>query len=114
MKSLGLLDLLTDYCSDIASTDLQGNNPLKTCKSMIEGILCHEKMNKRRNTPDIKKKEPELIKSSSCYPLVTFADIIGCDEAKQSLLENIILPLTLDPQLRNQIFTGIQRFNYII
>lgn len=37
---------------------------------------------------------------------VFFHDIIGCEEAKQSLFENVILPCKLSNQLRKTLFTG--------
>jgi SpoVK/Ycf46/Vps4 family AAA+-type ATPase len=65
----------------------------------------------RNQVSDKKLIESTSSLKSSYSPIVTFADVIGCDEAKQTLLENIILPLTLDPVLRKQIFTG---YNYNI
>ena len=37
-----------------------------------------------------------------------FSDIIGCQQAKSSLRENVILPLTLDKKIRRTIFRGIR------
>eukprot|EP01041_Mallomonas_annulata_P012929 gene12929-27274_t len=39
---------------------------------------------------------------------IYFDDIIGSDFAKQALHENVILPLTIDKNLRNKIFNGIR------
>ena len=37
-----------------------------------------------------------------------FGDIIGCERAKQLLLENVVLPLTLDEPTRAAVFSGIR------
>ena len=40
---------------------------------------------------------------------VYFDQIIGCDEAKQSLYENVILPFTVSAETKAKLFTGITR-----
>ena len=39
---------------------------------------------------------------------VTFSSIIGSDDAKQSLFENVILPLSMSEDKRMQIFRGVR------
>lgn len=40
---------------------------------------------------------------------VTFDDIIGCDDAKQSIFENIILPFRMPREKQIQIYSGIRQ-----
>lgn len=40
--------------------------------------------------------------------LVTFEDIVGCDQAKQALMENIILPFRMVDDKRQEIFKGFE------
>jgi hypothetical protein len=39
-----------------------------------------------------------------------FQDIIGCNTAKQSLLENIVLPFKLSIESRNEIYRGKYKY----
>lgn len=40
--------------------------------------------------------------------MINFSKIIGCEEAKQILYENIVLPLSLPIQIRSSIFQGVR------
>jgi hypothetical protein len=46
--------------------------------------------------------------TSSSLRLINFSNIIGSDDAKQILYENVILPLSLPETLRLQLFQGIR------
>lgn len=42
---------------------------------------------------------------------LTFADIVGLDEAKQALFERVVLRFTLEKSLRAKIFCGIRKLS---
>jgi len=41
-------------------------------------------------------------------PQIDFSDIIGCEQVKQSLTENIVVPFNLTTTQRNEIYRGIR------
>jgi ATP-dependent 26S proteasome regulatory subunit len=50
----------------------------------------------------------KITHSSSVLREISFQNIIGSDDAKQILYENVILPLSLSASMRSQIFQGIR------
>ena len=50
--------------------------------------------------------------NSNCLELnqnfISFSQIIGCEEAKQILYENIVLPLSLPLNIRSELFQGVR------
>jgi SpoVK/Ycf46/Vps4 family AAA+-type ATPase len=85
---------------------------LQTCIMSLKALLNLMK-SKASTTSDkngsINKSRASNNDISFCYtPNICFDDVIGSDDAKMALVENIILPLKLSKQQSEAIFSGIR------
>eukprot|EP01038_Epipyxis_sp_PR26KG_P009058 gene9058-12218_t len=103
LKSIGLIEA-------IDSDSFNFHSQLATSKLVLERICQKLLDHSLTTTISVKLKEPtdstqEIVCRSSN---ISFASIIGHDNAKQALYENVILPLTIDKQRKLELFKGIR------
>ena len=94
-----LLDILdTSDCHQIIQNleaSLLGCTPLSSAKSTLD-------------TTQQLENSSTVCPNSCTLKSVNFDDVIGNQEAKESLFENVVLPMTLAKELRDQIYVGIR------
>lgn len=110
MKGLALIDLLHE---DATFGDCSS---IKTCKGMLEsiskGLSASEQEHQQSKSDDLssEKEQPQVLAIPPGIMIraadIHFSDIIGCDLAKQSLHENVVLPLTLPSAIKTGLFQG--------
>lgn len=101
-----MVDLL---CDDAMFVD---NEILVTCKGMLDFIsktLVSKKLpelfDDGANQQVMKSIPPQIMQRAT---QVRFADVIGCDAAKQSLHENVVLPFVLCASVKADIYKGLK------
>lgn len=78
---------------------LQLKNHLQTHSSVIPSL---------GSVSTVVSTQSKLGNSGEKLREISFQNIIGSDDAKQVLYENVILPLSLTASMRSQIFQGIR------
>lgn len=114
LKALTLLDL-------VDCTKFEYGTEVKTAKLVLKCLRTElTKRLKESATPIGPTKVATIDKPASnlenetALPFlqssstITFDDIIGCDQAKQWLEENIILQFNVEPRIRAKLFQGIR------
>jgi hypothetical protein len=112
MQALSLVDLVISMYSEHSLRKYSSH--LSTCSSALSEIInftAHDlcKQKSRDKTSELAMEKDENISVSSIeYSEASFADLVGSNSAKQSLYENIVLPLSLSEDMRQKIFQGVR------
>jgi ATP-dependent Zn protease len=92
------------------------NTELNICKGLLEKLISKMKcaapyfIKDKKVVIESNEQQNNIIDADVTNRIVKvkFSDIIGCDDAKQSLFENIVLPLTMNKSHRSILFAGIR------
>ncbi len=108
LQTLSIIELLTSLTSHPTNTTLTRH--LKVCIDVLNYITTCSLLNESLNLPLITSQVE--IKESNEYKgeeeKMKYSQIIGSDDAKQTLYENIVLPLSLSTSVRQEIFRGVR------
>lgn len=117
MQGFALVDL-------VCSNDFGYLSHFRTCKALLEDIISNLPSTNKENEPksvgnvgrslisDEDSAEPHENGSNdedemSSVQKEGFRSVIGCEQAKSSLLENVILPMTLATTTFSHVFQGM-------
>lgn len=133
MRCLTLLDLLSTagpidvYGSGLGSAKIPHVDQLLTAAAAIENILSElsameaarqetDEHVVARNKKEVNHSDSNISKSNDASPVpviskeeriqISFNEVVGNLEAKQSLYENVILPLSISEATKVRVFSG--------
>ena len=104
IKAVGIMDLLSSMLQ--TKIDEKRNHTEE-----IKPEIYHIDNDNTINTDQINNTDNNNINNNNnnCTRRILFENIIGNQHAKQSLYENVILPLSFSPSLKKKVFAGIRK-----
>jgi len=105
IQVLGLIELIISHYGKVVKHFLVA---LHSCSQLVEYILAEMGTDSISRQIDLKQNGniDECIQVTK--KKIFYEEIVGSNAAKQSLLENVILPLTLDSRVLLQLFGGVR------
>lgn len=108
IKALGILDLLSSLLQS-KNDEKQSMKPEIYHIDNDSSSIQDEGEQNEFTTTNIKVVVDKSITKHSNNQKILFENIVGNQDAKQALYENVVLPLTFSPELKKVVFAGIRK-----